>query len=111
MSTAPVCYRVVVRSNLVVSVDPLGVAPDVDIAATPLEVSSLLARNHQSRGCLDGVYFVPDAEMARQVAALSLDFMAKLVEKSIASLNAATLHPDGWRNPLAGHGQEPASSE
>lgn len=111
MSAASNCYRVVVRSNLVISVEPAAAAPGVDVAATPLEVSSLLARNHQARGCLDGVYFVPDAEMARQVAALSLDFVAKLIEKSIASLNAATLHPNGWQNPLTNCEREPVSSE
>lgn len=108
MSPDSSCYRVVVRSNLVVAIDPQSAAPDLAITATPLEVSSLLASNHQTQGCLDGVYFVPDAEMARQVAALCLDFMAKLVEKSIASLNAASLHPDGWHNPLTAHAQKPA---
>jgi hypothetical protein len=105
MSANPSCYRVVVRSNLVTSVDPLTVAPGTAIAATPLEVSSILARNYQTNGCLDGAYHVPDAEMARQVAALSLDFIDKIVERSIASLNAASLHPKGWRNPLVDQGR------
>jgi hypothetical protein len=106
MPTNPIFYRVVVRSNLVVSIDPLNETSASAVAETPLEVSSLLARNHQTQGCLDGIYCVPDAEMARQVAALSLDFMAKLVEKSIASLNAASVHPEGWQNPLTAHVQK-----
>lgn len=111
MSMKPSCYRVLVRSNLVTSVDPQMIAPTDAIAATPLEVSSILARNHQTNGCLDGAYYVPDAEMARQVAALSLDFIDKIVERSIASLNAATLHPNGWQNPFTERARRPASSE
>jgi hypothetical protein len=111
MSMKPFCYRVFVRSNLVTSVEPLMVAPTGAIASTPLEISSILARNHQSNGCLDGAYYVPDAEMARQVAALSLDFIDRIVEKSIASLNAASLHPNGWQNPFTERGQRPASLE
>lgn len=111
MSAKPSCYCVVVRSNLVSSVEPLIAAPNASIAVTPLEVSSILARNHQINGCLDGTYYVPDSETARQVAGLSLDFIARIVEKSIASLNAATIVPDGWRNPFTEHGRLPALAE
>jgi len=111
MSAEPSCYRVVVRSNLVTAVEPLFAAPGAPVAATPLEVSTILAANHRLNGCLDGSYYVPDAEMARQVASLSLDFVAKLVENSTKSLNAASLAPDGWRNPFTAHGQRPASAD
>jgi hypothetical protein len=111
MPAKPSCYRVLVRSNLVTSVEPVMVAPTDAVASTPLDVSSILARNHQTNGCLDGAYYVPDAEMARQVAALSLDFIGKIVARSIASLNAASLHPNGWQNPFTERGQRPASSE
>lgn len=99
VSAVPPCYRIEVRNNLVVAIEPLHAEPSGTIATTPLQISTELARNHQTQGCLDGSYLVRDAEMARQVAALSLDFMAKIVEKSLASLNAATLHETGWKNP------------
>jgi hypothetical protein len=108
MSNEPACYRVVVRSNLVVSVEPVAALPDHPIAATPLEVSSILASNHRTNACLDGIYHVPDADMARQVATLSLDFIEKIIAKSIVSLSAATLYPNGWHNPFTGHVQKPA---
>jgi hypothetical protein len=78
------------------------------LSATPLEVSSMLARNHQMNGCLDGTYYLPDADMARQVAALSLDFIEKIVRKSMEALNRATLSPDGWHNPFTGSTSKPA---
>jgi hypothetical protein len=107
MSQMPICYRVVVQGNVVSAIEPL-VAPSAEhVATTPLEVSMLLARNYQMRGCLDGTYHLPDVEMARQVAVLSLDFMAKLIERSVASLNAASLHGQGWTNPFAGSGAAP----
>lgn len=108
MSTEPACYRVVVRNNLVISVEPVAAIPSSPIAATPLEVSSILANNHRTNGCLDGIYYLPDADMARQVAALSLDFIEKIIARSIASLSAAALDPNGWHNPFTGHGQKPA---
>jgi hypothetical protein len=111
MSAKPSCYRVVVRSNIVAAVEPLFAAPGARVAMTPLDVSSILAANHRANGCLDGSYYVPDAEMARQVASLSLDFVAKLLENSVKSLNAATLVPDGWSNPFMAHERRPASAE
>ena len=107
-SREPVCYRVVVRNNLVISVEPVATMPSSPIAATPLEVSSVLASNHRANGCLDGIYYLPDADMARQVAALSLDFIEKIIAKSIVSLNETALRPNGWHNPFTGHVQKPA---
>jgi hypothetical protein len=108
MSAESTCYRVIVRNNLVVSVEPAAATPESRICETPLEVSSILASNHLANGCLDGIYYLPDADMARQVANLSLDFIEKIIAKSIASLGAATLYPNGWHNPFTGHVQKPA---
>ena len=108
MPSDALSYRVAVRNNLVVGIEPATVPPGVRVAATPLEASSMLAHNHKVNGSLDGVYYLPDADMARHVAFLSLDFIEKIVRKSIESLNAATLHPNGWRSPFTGHAHKPA---
>ena len=56
-------------------------------------------QNHRRNGCLDGDYFFEDSETARHFAYLSLDFMKRLLEKSIESLDTAKVSQEGWRNP------------
>ena len=96
---APKLYRVVVRHNLVAEIEALAARDDVDVPGSPLEVSTLLARNHRENGCLDGEYFFEDSETARHFAHLSLDFMKRLLEKSMESLDRARVSQEGWRNP------------
>ena len=92
-------YRVVVRHNIVVAIDTLAPSPDIDIAASPLEVSSRMAANHQANGCLDGEYFFDEPETARQFAMLGLDFIQRMVEKATEHLNDAHIAEHGWQNP------------
>ena len=96
---APKLYRVVVRHNVVAGIEAMPFRDDVPVPDSPLEVSSLLARNHRENGCLDGEYFFEDSETARHFAYLSLDFMKRLLEKSIESLDRARVSQEGWRNP------------
>ncbi len=96
---APKLYRVVVRHNLVARIEALPFRDDVAVPDSPLEVSSLLARNHRENGCLDGAYYFEDSETARHFAYLSLDFMKHMLEKSIESLDTAKVSQEGWRNP------------
>lgn len=94
-------YRVVVRHNIVVAIETLVPSPDIDVAASPLEVSSQMAANHQANGCLDGLYFFHEPETARQFAMLGLDFIQRMVEKATEHLNEAHIAEHGWQNPHA----------
>lgn len=96
---APKLYRVVVSHNLVARIEAIPHRDDVAVPDSPLEVSSLLARNHKENGCLDGEYYFEDSETARHFAYLSLDFMKRMFEKSIESLDAAKVSQEGWANP------------
>ena len=96
---APKLYRVVVRHNVVARIEALPNRDDVAVPDSPLEVSSLLARNHRENGCLDGAYYFEDSETARHFAYLSLDFMKRLLEKSIESLDTSKVSQQGWENP------------
>ncbi len=93
-------WRVTVRGNLVVAVANVaadGPMPEDD----PLDVSTMLARNNQENGCLDGDYDFASPETARHFAALCAGYMKNLSEKTIESLNeTGSLDGQGWRNPL-----------
>lgn len=92
-------YRVIVRHNIVVAIETLLPSPEIEVAATPLEVSSQMAANHQANGCLDGQYFFNEPETARQFAMLGLDFVQRMVEKATEHLNEAHIAEFGWQNP------------
>ena len=96
---SPKLYRVLVSHNLVTRIEAIPYRDDVDVPDSPLEVSSLLAQNHMKNGCLDGAYYFEDSETARHFAYLSLDFMKRMFEKSIESLDAAKVSQEGWANP------------
>ena len=96
----PKMYRVLVRHNLVAAIEALPHSGEVEFPDSPLEASAQLARNYQANRCLDGEYYFEDSETARHFAFLSLDFMKRLVEKSIESLDAAKVSQEGWRNPF-----------
>ena len=95
---SPCTYKVVIRHNVVVAVNAFpavdGRKPDDD----PLELSSQLASNNLRNGCLDGEYAVSDAEAARLFAHLSLDFLKRMIEKSLSSLDSGSISA-GWINP------------
>ncbi len=98
----PKLYRVVVRNNMVREIEALPYRDDIEIPNSPLEVSSQLAQNNLKNGCLDGDYYFDDSESARQFAILSLDFMKRMVEKSLDAVYGAAISPDGWTNTNGG---------
>ncbi len=71
----------------------------IEVPETKLGVRTQLARNHQANGCLDGDYYFDDVDTARYFAILSLDFIKKLIEMTIETLEADKLDSDAdWRN-------------
>ena len=89
-------YRVVVRRNLVVRIEPTGAAaPEVD----PLAVSTRLAENNQANGCIDGDYELASFEEARHFAALCLGFVKNLCENALDAIaDAGTGGAETWEN-------------
>ena len=92
-------YRVVVRHNLVVRVDRISADADATVSTTNLEAGMQLAANQKKNGCIDGEYIFSNRDKAKDFAALSLDFVLRLAEKSLESLNAHNFFasPD-WGN-------------
>lgn len=79
--SADVVYEVRIEHNVVCSIQRVARMPDMHVPASPLEVSSELARNHQRTGCIDGCYRFDDAERARSFALIALDFVKRLIER------------------------------
>ncbi|MBI1384398.1 MAG: hypothetical protein GC150_05765 [Rhizobiales bacterium] len=103
MSDHPHCvYHVIIRHNLVVAIEAVPIAPGARREDDPLAVTSRLAANHQANGCLDGTYELADVEAARHFARLSLDFAARMIEKTGERLDAARITGVGWTNPFLG---------
>lgn len=89
-------YRVVVRRNLVVRIEPTGrAAPEAD----PLAVSTRLAENNRANGCIDGDYELASFEEARHFAALCLGYIKNLCEKSLDAIaDAGADGAEEWEN-------------
>lgn len=100
-SEVPV-YRVVVRHNMVAAIEVVTGSPEMDVAASPLEVSSRMAANYQANGCLDGSYDFGEPETARQFATLGLDFIKRIADKATENLTSSHISEQGWRNPHCG---------
>ena len=79
-------WCVVVRHNLVHAIERAEPPPGTAVAATPLDVSTRLADNNKSNGCLDGRYWVADAASARVFATLCLEFTRATAEKRLAAM-------------------------
>jgi hypothetical protein len=93
-------YCVTIRHNVVVNVEPVSVTTELLANASKLAVSSQLARNHQTHGCIDGEYLFGSLDDAKDFAVLSLDFARLLLEKSVDGLKKHNFYANNsWRNP------------
>lgn len=75
-----------VKHNLVTAIERAEPPAGTAVAATPLEVSTRLASNNRENGCIDGRYWVGDAESARIFATLCLEFTRATAEKRLAAV-------------------------
>jgi len=99
--TSAEAYRVRIRHNVVVAIEPCDAAEATHVPETKLEVTSQLAANNQANGCIDGDYFFADAKLARHFAKLALDYLRRLIEKSEEGVEAWSAEvADEWHNPL-----------
>lgn len=80
-------YAVVVEHNLVRAIERCAETTG-PIPATPLEVSTQLARNNRARGCIDGRYLFADTQAAKIFASLCLEFTRALADRRLAAVNA-----------------------
>jgi hypothetical protein len=87
-------FRVTVKHNLVCAVERVPPDAGIEIPDSKLEVSTQVARNHQANGCLDGQYYFSDAEQAKNFSLLCLDFVNKLVERAIKTLEKRDFRRD-----------------
>lgn len=93
-------YRVTVRHNLLVSVGPTKLPAGETLPESNLAVGSALARNNLEKGCIDGDYHFASVHDAKDFAALCLEFVRLLLERSQASLTACNFYSEPhWLNP------------
>ncbi|HYC38684.1 MAG TPA: hypothetical protein VEC19_19810 [Usitatibacter sp.] len=102
-------WVVVVEHNLVQAIERCAMPPEA-IPATPLEVSSQLARNNRENGCLDGRYYFADSQPAKVFASLCLEFTRALADKRIAAIEALPVGEAAFRGDEREPGGEPASA-
>ena len=101
-------FRVRVRANVVCELSAVPWRPDLVVPESKLEVSTQLAQNHQSRGCIDGDYHFADVDTAKFFAVLCQDFVKRLVDKTAAELERLRAAPEqAWRNPLVSPASDP----
>lgn len=101
LEAASVCYRVVVRHNLVFEIQSVNSTDSGKIEDDPLEVSTQLARNNQVNGRLDGEYDFETFEAARYFATLCTEFLEKLCQRSSQALEELERPKSGpWKNPF-----------
>ena len=81
-------YRVVVRKNLIEEIrHQCLLAENQQLLHTNLEAGASLAQNFQQFGCIDSDYFFDDSERAKTFASMCLDFMKKLIDSRMASID------------------------
>lgn len=96
-----VCYRVVVRHNLVLEIQSVNAIKCGEMEDDPLEVSTQLARNNKINGRLDGEYDFETFEAARYFATLCTEFLEKLCQRTSQALDKLERPDDGpWQNPF-----------
>lgn len=96
-------FVVTVENNVVTQIEPanLDIVPSDVVLDDPLAVSTLLADNNKTNGCMDGEYFLNDFESARHFAALCIGFQKSLCEKSLeAILDVGRDGKESWSNPF-----------
>ena len=93
-------YQVVVKHNIVCAIRRVDKSGAVEVPQTKLEVSTQLARNNQQNGCIDGEYYFEDAALAKSFAILSLDFVKRLIEKTLEKIEARSFSGEfDWTDP------------
>ena len=93
-------YRVLVIRNLVTAVDVIKGKDADGVSSENLEVALQLAKNYRHTGTIDGEYFFSSVHRAKDFAALALDFVKKLIEKSEQNLNTHNFYSEpSWHNP------------
>ena len=102
-------YRVTIRHNLVIAVEPIRIAKPLPPGLTNLEIGRQLTRNHMENGCIDGEYLFKSMHDARDFAVLSLEFARLLFEKAHDHLKSYNFYvAPTWRNPVwPPHGTPP----
>ncbi len=81
-------YKVVVRKNLIEEIRHQRLlAEDQQLLLTNLEAGASLAQNFQQFGCIDSDYFFDDSECAKAFASMCMDFMNKLIDSRMASID------------------------
>lgn len=95
-------YRVVIRHNLVITVENVELSDGDQVAQDNLEVTLELARNYRQHGSIDGEYLFSSVHRAKDFALVALDFVKKLMEKSEQGLAEHNFYGDpAWHNPSA----------
>lgn len=90
-------YIVVVEKNVVTAIERTHQRPAAPIPRTPLEVSTQLADNNRTNGCIDGRYYFDDSQRARIFAELCLEYTRALVEKRLGAINKLPVGYAGYR--------------
>lgn len=85
MSGKPL-YHVLVKHNIVCAIERIEDGDDSKVPQTKLEVSTQLAKNNLENGCIDGDYYFDDANLAKNFALLSLDFVKRLIDKTVEKI-------------------------
>ena len=81
-------YKVVVRKNLIEEIRHQRLlVEDQQLLHTNLEAGASLAQNFQQFGCIDSDYFFDDSERAKAFASMCMDFMNKLIDSRMASID------------------------
>jgi hypothetical protein len=92
-------YRVTIRHNLVVAIEAVRVPQTQFPDQTNLEISAQLARNHMTKGCIDGEYVFGSVDDAKDFAVLSLDFGRLLFEKALSDVKLHNFYANSsWYN-------------
>ena len=91
--------RVRVRNNIVQDIEPCRVESTKSVPTSNLEVGTLLARNNQANGCIDGDYDFLSVHDAKDFAVLCLEFSKLLLERALASVKAHNFYNQAqWLN-------------
>ncbi len=90
-------FIVVVERNIVTAIERTTDVPAEPIPRTPLEVSTQLANNNRTNGCIDGRYYFDDSQRARIFAELCLEYTRAVVEKRLSAINKLPVEFSGYR--------------
>lgn len=81
--------------NLVEEISGQPASFQVDhVLKTNLDAGTLLAQNHQTNGCIDGVYYFDDAERAKTFASICMDFVKKKIDGRLNQIDRLNYSED-----------------